>query len=416
MHGFKRWTTAAPLVLTVLWSFGSNAWGQSKDHDRDAELDRRRLIGKAYYENDKFTEAADEFRRCIKLAPDSATDHFNLALVLMRAAKYEESLAALEKARRLDPNLLAAYYAEGITYKRLEKYDQAIESLQHVIKHDPHWMGAHYNLGVCYKFQQEYQKAIEAFQGAVEAAPEHPSSHYQLITLYRRLGQVDNATRHREVFDRVKGTIGESEKTQEALERSKYSYIIEAPRLTKDLKPQPPGQVRFTDITLSSGVTVPFQAPPLQRPTDQDVSKGDYADRWRNFRTWSAGGAVSLHDYDRDGDLDIYVVNCSPDSKASTNRLWNNDGAGRFTDVTDSAGVGDAGLGMDAVFGDFDNDGTADLYVVNYGPNVLYRNSGNGCFEDVSASARVDEPHFGRTAIFVDYPATVKSINRSSVS
>jgi hypothetical protein len=71
--------------------------------------------------------------------------------------------------------------------------------------------------------------------------------------------------------------------------------------------------------------------------------------------------------------------------------------------VTQTAGVGDRGEGLHAVFGDYDNDGHNDLYVTNDGPNVLYHNKGDGTFEDVSKAARVDEPNVGRTALFVDY-------------
>ncbi len=59
-----------------------------------------------------------------------------------------------------------------------------------------------------------------------------------------------------------------------------------------------------------------------------------------------------------------------------------------FEDVTATAGVGDSSLGLDALFGDYDNDGHPDLYVVNYGPNVLYHSRGDGTFEDVARALR----------------------------
>ena len=228
--------------------------GETRRPGDGSELDARRVIGKAYYENaetpPQFAPAANEFRRCLELAPDSAIDRFNLGLTLMRGERFEEALEVLNEARRLDPELLAATYVSGIVYKRLSRLQKAIECLRRVTQRDPQCAGAYYNLGVCYKQLKEREKAVAAFVRAVELRPTHPSYHYQLMILYRDLGEVDDVKRHKETFDRVKNTIDESEKTAEALERSRYSYIIEAPKLTGDLTPNLGAKVRFVEVTL----------------------------------------------------------------------------------------------------------------------------------------------------------------------
>ena len=71
--------------------------------------------------------------------------------------------------------------------------------------------------------------------------------------------------------------------------------------------------------------------------------------------------------------------------------------------MTAHAGVGDAGMGMNAVFGDYDNDGDRDLYVVNWGQNVLYRNNGDGTFTDMTERTGVGHEGFGSSAAFSDY-------------
>ncbi len=55
------------------------------------------------------------------------------------------------------------------------------------------------------------------------------------------MGLVDQAMRHKETYDLVKDTVDESEKTVEALERSKYSYIIE---VAGGIKPARPSRKR----------------------------------------------------------------------------------------------------------------------------------------------------------------------------
>ncbi len=75
-------------------------------------------------------------------------------------------------------------------------------------------------------------------------------------------------------------------------------------------------------------------------------------------------------DYDEDGDVDLYTAN-----DGNPNRMYRNDGAGRFTDVTASAAVGDSGSGMGIAGGDYDGDGALDLLVTNWEAelNALYR-------------------------------------------
>jgi len=88
--------------------------------------------------------------------------------------------------------------------------------------------------------------------------------------------------------------------------------------------------------------------------------------------TW--GEAVAFSDYDGDGDIDIYLV-----ASSGGNVLYANNGDGTFSVATKVAGVGNTSEGTAASFGDYDNDGDMDIYVVNKGrANVLYMNSHRG--------------------------------------
>lgn len=117
---------------------------------------------------------------------------------------------------------------------------------------------------------------------------------------------------------------------------------------------------------------------------------------------------LATFDYDGDGDVDIYFLNGRPLPGAPTdppprNALYRNDGGWKFTDVTETAGVGDTGYGLGVCIGDYDNDGDADIYVNNFGPNVLYRNNGNGTFTDVTREAGVAAgDQVGAGACFLD--------------
>ena len=118
------------------------------------------------------------------------------------------------------------------------------------------------------------------------------------------------------------------------------------------------------------------------------------------------GSGMAWLDYDRDGWMDLYVVQGGPFPPAghakAGDRLYRNNGDGTFTDVTEKAGLHDTSYGMGATAADYDNDGFVDLYVTNYGGNVLYHNNGNGTFTDVTARARVAGPRWGTSAAWGD--------------
>ena len=118
----------------------------------------------------------------------------------------------------------------------------------------------------------------------------------------------------------------------------------------------------------------------------------------------SVGAAAAAADFDGDGDIDLYVTNSR---KGTPNKLFQNRGDGTFEEIGARAGVHDAnaehGASMDAVWGDYDNDGHLDLYVVKWGWNVLYHSNGDGTFTNVTESAGVGDPGNGNAAVWLDY-------------
>ena len=119
------------------------------------------------------------------------------------------------------------------------------------------------------------------------------------------------------------------------------------------------------------------------------------------------GSGVAFIDVDRDGFMDVYLVNAGrlpqlSNVKKVRNSLYHNEDGGRFRDRTEEFGVGDTGYGMGAVVGDYDNDGWADLYVTNFGPNVLYRNGGEVGFVNVTKIAEVGDEGWGTSGAFAD--------------
>ncbi|MCH9026823.1 MAG: CRTAC1 family protein [Proteobacteria bacterium] len=134
------------------------------------------------------------------------------------------------------------------------------------------------------------------------------------------------------------------------------------------------------------------------------------------------GAGVAVFDFDRDGDLDIYLLQghmIGPGKTLSeailppekgvvlTDRLFRNDTAPgksrlRFTDVTKKSGIRARGYGMGVATGDINNDGWIDLYISNFSHNQLWLNNGDGTFKDITDKAGVDDPRWSVSAAFID--------------
>jgi enediyne biosynthesis protein E4 len=121
------------------------------------------------------------------------------------------------------------------------------------------------------------------------------------------------------------------------------------------------------------------------------------------------GGGAALFDMDGDGDLDLYLVQSGSvvdaGKKSPSNRLYRNRGNGTFEDATAGSGADVGGYGMGVASGDFDNDGDADLFVTNAGPNILLRNEGAGRFADITMGAGVAGQRWSTSAAFFDADA-----------
>jgi enediyne biosynthesis protein E4 len=154
-------------------------------------------------------------------------------------------------------------------------------------------------------------------------------------------------------------------------------------------------RVQFRDIAAKAGI----------RAINVSGSKK------KNYVLEVNGSGACWFDYNKDGYVDLYLVNGSTlealqgkSPRPGTNHLYRNNGDGTFTDVTDQAHVAGTGWGFGCVAADYDNDGNTDLLVTNFGPNYLFHNNGDGTFTEVASRAGVGGGDIWHTgAAFGDY-------------
>lgn len=163
------------------------------------------------------------------------------------------------------------------------------------------------------------------------------------------------------------------------------------------------GAPRFEDVTVRAGITHRHRRPVV-------------SEKVAHLEPWlaSIGAAAAIADVEGDGDPDIYAttsrssfpnalyLNQSEDSQSEDG------GSGlRFVEAAREAGIADVndeeGVSTDAVFADLDNDGDPDLYVACWGANRLYRNDGRGRFVEVTSQAGVGDRGNAAGAVVFDY-------------
>ena len=231
----------------------------------------------------------------------------------------------------------------------------------------------------------------QGFQLAVEGDTGDPHT----ITHSRKLMLVDPQGHVRGAYD------PESDEQRAALKQDVLTTLQERllwqvfPWLEKRRQDQMAAAARmsvvhdfsFTDRVKESGITF------RNRIVDD-------AGRSFIFAHYDHGNGIAIADVDADGRHDIYFV-----TQAGGNELWRNLGGGRFEDITGRARVAvRERIGVTASFADIDNDGDADLYVTTVrGGNVLFENDGAGVFTDISGVSGVGYNGHSSGAVFFDY-------------
>ncbi|MBC7929262.1 MAG: VCBS repeat-containing protein [Rubrivivax sp.] len=341
---------------------------------------RANNFGVALLEQFRHREAADEFRRALRLDPRNALARINLAIALYNVPDIEGAVEAARAAIEVAPRAPQPHYILGLIAKNQNRADDAVGEFKQVLAIDPDDTGANVLLGQIYLQQRDFKEANALFRRAVEAEPYNGTALYNLATALLRAGSRDEGGRVMERFQALRASGAATIIGQNYLEQGRYAEAVTSTGAEADLVDKRMPDVVFTDVTAS--VLPPFIVV-------EDVT----------LMLKRIVGGVTLFDYDGDGDLDLF------EAAGRAQRLLRND-AGKFTDVTAQAGalaIRAEGVTTGVIAGDYDNDGREDLFVLRYGANRLYHNEGGGRFSDATVAARITEyKYLSRSAAFFD--------------
>ena len=385
----------------VLRSSSSHAPTHRESPERWEQVLRHNNRGVALMERQKFEEAAQEFHKSRQLDEKFVPAYVNLGIAYFNLQNYQEAVQWLQGALTLDPEQIRSHFVLGLIYRSQDQVDQALREFQNVRRQDPEDSSTNYYLGLLYSRQKQYRQAIERLTEVISGEPNNASARYNLAIALLRIGKRDEGRKEMDQFRKLQEQFGTTTVGLQYLEQGKYSAALE--EIAPKYLPLPlPGEesldVSFTQISADA---LTFTHHGRFRPGAEGSASVRSASDLEKKVVPYMGSGIAFGDYDNDGWLDLFIGNAS--SQGSRCALFHNQRDGSFVETTLQAGLTFSGKTMGVLWGDFNNDTFADLYLINYGPNVLYQNNQDGTFTDVTKRAGVGEPSWGMSAAFVDH-------------
>ncbi len=339
-----------------------------------------------------FPEAIKEFEAALQSSPRYLTARINLGMAYYYAGQGDNALSTMTQVLKQAPDNLYANYILGLLREMNGAFAEARVHFEKVTRADPEDPNSWFHLGYCYNKNRQYTDAIEPFRHAARLLPYQRRMRYNLYMALSRGGKADQAQAELENFRKLESSsvrvVEAPKSSMEYLKQGKYAEAIaeSLPLSVPIVTPVP----RYTDVTSALGVVLNTAV----KPIEEDISKilrgkptpsSWFADHSHLKKLVAASGAgASFCDYNNDGRLDLFFVTGN-----GAAGLFEQKADGHFQDVTRKTGLAETPLqGTTCAWGDYDNDGWADLLVAGYGEIRLFRNN-QGKFKDVTQSVGI---------------------------
>ncbi len=321
--------------------------------------------GVGLLEQYRFTQAVAELQKAVALAPQYAQARINLAIAQLHVPDLAAASKAALEAATLAPRSAQPAYVLGLIARAEGKTDDALRELERVRALDPDDVGANVNLGQVLLEARRYAEAIPVLETATRSEPFNVTAAYSLGTALLRAGRRADGAGILARFEKLRESPYRTQLGRNYLEQGRYAEAVASTGAEAELVDARPPAVSFV----------------------VDAAAFPASARLFDGRSLRLAGV----DWDADQDLDLVV------SSGTGVTLLRNDG-GRFADVTEAAGLTGRRAAA-AVAGDLDNDGHADLLLLQ--PLALLRRDGDR-FADVTAASRLPAEAPARVAALAD--------------
>ena len=353
--------------------------------------------GIARLEQFDYPAAAAAFRDALRLDDTLAIARVNLALALYYDQDFEgATMAATEAASQL-PSSPQPPYLLGLIARDENRADDALGWFAEVQQQDPGDVGTNVNLGQIHLEARNYVDAIERLRLAFADEPYNVTAAYSLGLALARSGDTVEGQQLLEQAQALRTTGYAVTFGAGYLEKGRYAEAIASTGAEPELVDRAPPSAAFAATPIAADLPRGSAAP---SPFGRRFGAGELTAAGSRALAASLSGGVTPIDVDTDGDLDLFLTS------ADGQQLLRNDGAETWTIVTAEAGLGSAPpdtVPIGAIAADFDNNDAPDLFVLRYGGSSLYRNDGNGRFTDVTDTAGFPPyPYLPSSAAFTD--------------
>ena len=184
-------------------------------------------LGLAYTGLEKFEDAIAAYQRAIASAPDWAHTHAALGSAYASTHRYAEALDAYKVAVALDSDDEMIHHQIGNVYSKRGEHAAAVRHQLQALATAPQFAAAHYQLGLLYAHEKRWTDAISAYRTAYQNDPALVQALYNLAQAYLRAGDVAAAREQMALFQERKAALtplhqlrGTLQRTQGAAERA----------------------------------------------------------------------------------------------------------------------------------------------------------------------------------------------------
>ena len=313
-----------------------------------------------------FDEALKAFTSLTDKHPSWHEARVNLAIATLnrqREGDSEKALTILDDVLKHDKSNIRAKYCSGILNLHAGKADKALSHFLTVATADPDDAYAAYFTGQCLFEQSKYADAQKQFARAIELDPYLRSAYYGAFQVLQRLDKSDEAKSMLDTFQKLDSN------PQARLAEIKYTRM------------GPKSEAIAIDLNDNAPAKTPDGAL-FAEPIPLPIANGDDL-KWRRF-VESKPPNLTICDIDSDGKLDLFIARAF-EGDAANAVLIQNDSGFEIKSGHPLASVSNINA---ALWGDYDNDGLTDVYLLRDGHNQLWKQVKASEWNDVTPSTK----------------------------